>query len=157
MDSGLLCSHLITRSRHPHQSINQINLHWKSSTSESRVTFRLVWPTALPVSITSSLWPGCASLGGSGTGLLREFYGESWTYQNGDLLITKNHHKLNPFKSTPSKYYQQQRLFLYIVIHLFFVIMALFWFFVLLTSDKIITLTFWQILGTFEQLGNTSN
>ena len=68
------------------QSINQINLHWKSSTSESHVTLR--------------------------------------TYQNGDLLITKNHHQMNPFKSKPSNYYQQQRLFLYIVINLFFVIMA---------------------------------
>ena len=73
------------------QSINQINLHWKSSTSESHVT---------------------------------EMYSESWTYQNCDLFITNNHHKLNPFKSKPSNYYQQQRLFLYIVINLFFVIMA---------------------------------
>ena len=62
------------------------------------------------------------------------------------LRPTPNHHKLNPFKSTPSKYYQQQTLFVYIVINLFFAIMALFLFkFVLLTSDKIITLTFWQI------------
>ena len=37
------------------QSINQINLHWKSSPHLNLICLRLVWPTALPVSISLCL------------------------------------------------------------------------------------------------------